>query len=181
MLEDNAIVRRIVAGDTEAFRHLVDRYRRPVFCMVANLVPCNHDAEDVAQEVFLAAFENLHRFDARKSRFCTWLLTIARNKSLDLLRKKRPVVTEELPERVVWRTPADEVAGGEFIQRLDEALDGLPPRLKTVFVLTEFVGLDTAEIARIEGIRESSVRSRLSRAKRRLQTWLAPQCEGETR
>ena len=180
MLEDNAIIRRIVAGDTEAFRHLVERYRRPVFCMVANLLSRHHDAEDVAQEVFLAAFENLHRFDARRSRFCTWLLTIARNKSLNVLRKKRPSVGEPFPERETARTPYDEAVHGEFIRRLDEGLDQLPARLKTVFVLTEFVGLDTAEIAKIEGIRESSVRSRLSRAKRRLQEWLSPQLEGES-
>src|SRR5262249_16336034 len=84
--EDLEGIRRTLAGDTEAFRLLVVRYQRPLFGFIRNLVG-GTESEDVAQDVFLAAFANLASFDPARATFSTWLFTIARNRCLAALKK----------------------------------------------------------------------------------------------
>ncbi|MBN2295857.1 MAG: sigma-70 family RNA polymerase sigma factor, partial [Pirellulales bacterium] len=76
------------------------------------------------------------------------------------------------------RTPYDEAVGREWMSQLDRALDDLPPPLKTVFVLAEIMDRPLEEIARIEGIKQGSVRARLSRAKQKLRVMLEPYVKG---
>ena len=84
-----------------------------------------------------------------------------------------------MPHPVRTQTPYDDAVGKEWLTRLDRALDDLPPRLKTVFVLAEIMDRPIEEISEIEGIKHSSVRSRLSRAKKRLRVVLEPYVRGE--
>jgi RNA polymerase sigma-70 factor (ECF subfamily) len=86
MSQDSEIVRQVVNGDADAFRLLVARYNRPVISMIRNIVSDHAAAEDVAQDVFLAAYKKLSTFDNARSRFSTWLFTIARNKSINAIR-----------------------------------------------------------------------------------------------
>ncbi|MBC8876478.1 MAG: RNA polymerase subunit sigma-24, partial [Planctomycetes bacterium] len=78
MTQDADVIRRVVDGEVDAFRLLVERYQRPVLCFVRNMIGDPHCSEDLAQDVFLAAFQKLHTFDADRGRFLTWLLVIAR-------------------------------------------------------------------------------------------------------
>src|SRR5690349_16778573 len=105
MDEDQDVIRRVLDGDVESFRLLVRRYERPLSGLIRNLVPDAHDGEDVAQEVFLTAYRRLATYDPAQGAFSTWLLTIARNKCLNALRKRRPVPLEYLPELPGPRTP----------------------------------------------------------------------------
>ena len=89
MNEDLDAIRRVLAGDVESFRRLVERYQRPLLTMVRNLTPPNTDHEGVAQEVFLAAFRCLASFDPKRSAFSTWLFTIARNRCRNELARRR--------------------------------------------------------------------------------------------
>jgi RNA polymerase sigma-70 factor (ECF subfamily) len=169
--EDLEVIRRILAGDTEAFRLLVVRYQRPLFGFIRNLVP-GPDGEDIAQDVFLAAFANLASFDPSRAGFSTWLFTIARNRCLAALKKRRPVLCARLPERADSRTPDVEASEEEWFRRLDDALEQLPVEQRTAFVLAELQGLAHDEIARMEGVSVGTVKSRLSRAREKLRALL---------
>ena len=179
MRDDAEVILRVIQGDLDSFRLLVKRYERPVLCAVRNLVRDNHICEDLTQEVFLTAFRHLRRYDSRRASFSTWLLTIARNKCLNVLKRKAPVPTGDFPQEVMTRTPHDQLVEEETFLRLDEALDALPLSLKTAFVLCELVGLPYGEVAEIEGIQVTSVRSRVSRARERLRSLLWSHMQGD--
>jgi len=174
MDEDQDAIRCVLAGDVESFRLLVRRYERPLHRLIRNLVPNAHDGEDIAQEVFLAAYRRLSTYDPAQGAFSTWLLTIARNKCLNALQKQRPVVLDTLPEVTGPRTPLAELAEAEWFRRLDQALDTLPFAQKSVFVLAEIQGLSLVEISRIESVPVGTVKSRLGRAKEKLRSLLRP-------
>jgi RNA polymerase sigma-70 factor (ECF subfamily) len=159
---------RVLAGDTEAFRALVVRYQQPVLAFVGNLLRDRHHAEDVAQDVFLLAFARLGSFDAGRAAFSTWLFTIARNRCLNALSRRSPATTAHPPEPTDPHTPLAGLIRREALDQLDRALDDLPTPQRTAIVLAELVGLDQAEVARIEGVAPGTVRSRISRAKKAL-------------
>src|SRR5512146_104676 len=98
MSEDNQTIQKILAGDTELFRLLVERYQRPVIRMVRNLTGDAVLCEDIAQDVFFTAYQKLASFNGNRSKFSTWLFTIARNKSINTLRERK--VFHVLPEEI---------------------------------------------------------------------------------
>jgi len=170
MNDDCTIIRRVIEGDVESFGLLVDRYRGPVIRMIRNIAGANHLSEDLSQEVFMRAFRKLASFDPALSRFSTWLFTIARNLGLNAFRKKTVPTSGSLPDRPDHSRPHDNLLRDEFFEKLDEALDALPLRLRTAFVLSQMEELSHAEIAQIEGISVGTVKSRLSRARRKLRS-----------
>jgi RNA polymerase sigma-70 factor (ECF subfamily) len=118
--------------------------------------------------VFLAAYRSLGSFDPDRSRFSTWLFTIARNKSLAAIRKKQVACLAELPDRPAGCGESDTLERAELNRALDRALASLPAAQRTAFVLAEFEDLPYDQIARIEGTRIGTVRSRISRAREKL-------------
>jgi len=174
MDDDASTVAAVLAGDTAAFRQLVERHQGLVFTFVRNLVRRPADAEDIAQETFLAAYRHLGTFDPRRARFATWLLTIARNESLSALRRRPPPSpTDSLPEPLSGdATPLEGLGQSELWTALDEALGRLPIEQRTAFVLAEIEKLPQAEIAAIESVEIGTIKSRVSRAKERLRTLL---------
>ncbi len=172
MSDDLAAIKRVIAGDTASFRVLVERYQGAVFCMVRNLLPHPNDYEDIAQEVFLAAYTRLGSYDPGRAAFSTWLLTIARNKCLNALKRQKPIVTNGLPEKADQRTPQTNMAEEELSQQLDVALASLPFEQKMAFVLSEVQGFSYEEIGQIEGVSLGTVKSRISRAKEKLRLLL---------
>lgn len=174
MDEDQDVIRRVLDGDVESFRLLVRRYERPLHRLIRNLVPDRHDGEDITQDVFLSAYGRLASYDPAQGAFSTWLLTIARNKCLNALKKRRPLVLDHLPETPLPRTVEAEVAEAEWFRRLDDALHALPLPQKTAFVLAEIQGLSLEEVGRIEGVPVGTVKSRISRAKEKLRSLLRP-------
>ena len=100
MNDDLRTIQRVLNGDVDAFRLLVERYQGPLFSMVGNLVRDKDDRDDITQETFLAAYLHLGSYDPQKAKFSTWLLTIARNKCIDGLKQQRPVTMEVLPPRI---------------------------------------------------------------------------------
>jgi RNA polymerase sigma-70 factor (ECF subfamily) len=173
-MDDVSVIQRVLAGDREAYRLLVERYQQHVFGLLRNLSSDRHQCEDITQEVFLAAYLHLHSFDARRSSFSTWLCTIARNKCLNARQKHRPLVWAELPEKNGPRLPEAILGEEELFRQLDAGLASLSPEQKMVFVLAELQGLAHEEIARIEQVPLGTVKSRLSRAKEKLRSFLRP-------
>jgi RNA polymerase sigma-70 factor (ECF subfamily) len=173
MTEESAIIGRILNGDVEAFRLLVERYQRPIVRMARNLVGSECGCEDLAQEVFLTAYAKIRTYNPAKSRFSTWLFTIARNKCVNVIKKRRPVTLDGLPEPASCVSPVEDVVRGELFAQLDVALASLPAEQRTAFVLVTFEGLSYEEIAQIEKTRIGTVKSRINRAKARLAEALA--------
>ena len=168
MNEDERLIQRVVNGDVEAFRSLVERYQSPILRFIINITGDRELGEDVGQDVFLAAFRSLGSFDPDRSRFSTWLFTIARNKSLAAIRKKQVAYLAELPDCPTGCSESDELERAELNRALDRALASLPAAQRTAFVLAEFEDLPYDQIARIEGTRVGTVRSRISRAREKL-------------
>lgn len=175
-MEDAEILARIRTGDQAAFGALVKRHQEAVFRVVRNLLPRGAECEDIAQDVFLAAFARLDSFDPTRASFRTWLLTIARNGCLNSIKKRRPHLTDfsgpstHPPD---LHSPAEGLEQAELFRRLDEELAALPFEQRTAFVLAELEGLSLDEVSRIEGVPVGTVKSRLARAREKLRVALA--------
>lgn len=174
MASEDQIINSVLAGQTNEFRKLVDRFQQPVYRFARSLLGNDHDAEDMTQEVFLAAFDHLESYNAKKALFLTWLLVIARNRCINHLKAKRP----QIDGQAVSRTQSPENHGEseriEFWNHLDSALESLPIEQKTAFVLAEIEGLPYLQIAHIEQTTLGTVKSRIHRARQRLQAVMAP-------
>ena len=176
-IEDRELVRRVVAGQTDDFRLLVERHQRPIFRFASRLLGNREEAQDVTQEVFLAAFVNLSGYDSSRAAFSSWLFTITRNRCINLLKQSRPIVLSE-PDSIGKVTSSDPIVRQELSQQLDRALAALPVEQRSAFVLAEIEELPYAEIARIERTSLGTVKSRIHRAKKRLQSLLEPVVRG---
>ncbi len=174
MANEDQIVDQVLSGKTSEFRTLVEQYQQPVFRFARNLIGDQHDAEDITQDVFLAAYDHLASYNARRASFLTWLFTIARNRCVNHLKRKRPLIDGETIANTHASAINDPATRNEFWGRLDEALDALPIEQKTAFVLAEIEGLPYADIAQIEQTTLGTVKSRIHRAKHRLRSCLAP-------
>jgi len=172
MTEETGIIRAVLEGDTESFRLLVQRYQKPVIRMIANLINDRHTCEDIAQEVFLAAYKKLPSFDPARSSFSTWLFTIAKNKSINAMKKKRILFVSNPPESPDFSEPGDSLIRDELFIKLDRALNSLNPGNKRALVMAEFENLPYEQIAQIEGVRIGTIKSRINRAKHRLRSAL---------
>jgi len=155
-------------GKSESFRRLVERYQHPIFQMIFNLVHDSHAAEDISQDVFIAAYRKISTFDPMRSKFATWLFTIARNKSINHLRKKKRDLSRVHGETATDADPCRLACKEELFQKLDDSLKQLPLRQQRAFVLAEFENLPYEEIAQIECISIGTVKSRIHRAKQKL-------------
>ena len=171
--QDRELVRLVLAGHTAEFRSLVERYQQPVFRFALKLLGNWQSAEDVTQEVFLAAFSNLCNYDPCRAAFSTWLFIMARSRCFNLLEHRRRIAPGEL-DSMPDVTPTDPVVYQELSQQLDRALASLPVEQRSAFLLAEIEQLPYAEIARIEQTSLGTVKSRIHRAKQRLQALLEP-------
>ena len=130
--EELELIRRIVNGETDLYAILARRYGRVVYTLVSRIVGCAEDAEELAQDVFLKAFRNLHRFNGRSS-FPTWLFRIAYNTAISSVRKKRyeflaieETTLENVSEEEITNL-FGQTESTEQVQRLEVALEQLLP------------------------------------------------------
>jgi RNA polymerase sigma-70 factor (ECF subfamily) len=178
--EDAPWVARAQAGDFAAFEALAMKYERRVYGLARRMLRHRQDAEEVVQQTFLSVIEHLGEFRA-EARFSTWLLRIAANHALALIRRRTVRATlplsedhsgntdAELPHPqfiAVWReTPAEIASRHETRRAIDDALAELDDKYRLVFVLRDMEGLSTAETAETLGITEENVKIRLMRAR----------------
>ena len=159
--DDGAIVRAVLAGSPDAYGALVDRHAAAVFRIVRSAVRQQADAEDVAQEVFLAAFRSLDRL-REPDRFRTWLLGIAARKAADCIRRrKRRAAFLPLDGDVPAPAPAPPPPAPA--DAIEAVVEGLPDGWRLVFALRHHEGYSCVRIARLLEIPEGTVYSRLSR------------------
>jgi len=161
--EDRELISRVAAGDEAAFRQLYERYGDRVFRYALTLVRNLHLAEEVVQETMVAIWRGAGSFKGG-SRVSTWIFGIARNQAHALLR--REVRGERVPEESL--TLPDPAEAVEREDRVLSALAKLPPDQREVVVLAFYEGLSYREIARLLGVLEGTVKSRMHFAKRKL-------------
>ena len=167
-MTDGQAIEQVLGGNAESFRVLVERYERPLFRLIGNLVDDHHECEDIAQATLLAAYARLGTYDPNRAAFLTWLLTIARNTCLNVLRKKRPVTVAMLPEDGRPDATHFRQRQSDVFLCLDAALARLPLQQRTAFVLAEIEDLSYAEVARIERVHLGTVKSCINRARANL-------------
>jgi RNA polymerase sigma-70 factor, ECF subfamily len=178
--DESVLVDAARKGDIGAFESLVKRYDRNVFRIAQHITQNREDAEDVVQDAFLKAYQNLGQFQGQ-SKFYTWLVRIAVNEALMRLRRRRPermvsldedVKTEEdsMPREIAdWSpNPEQQYTQGELKDILSRTIQGLPASFRTVFVLRDVEGLSTEETADALGLSIPAVKSRLLRARLQL-------------
>lgn len=184
---DHEIVRQVQAGEVAAFDRLITKYRERVFGVVYNLTGNREDAADLTQDAFIKAFQSIHRFSAQSS-FFTWLYRIAVNSALSHLRKSRlrsffslerinsdEPVAKEIIAALTDKTGVDRDAYvRELQEKLNDAMQKLSTKHRTVVTLFEIDGLGHQEIAEVMNCSVGTVRSRLHYAKQLLQAELQP-------
>ncbi|GIP36931.1 hypothetical protein J31TS4_02110 [Paenibacillus sp. J31TS4] len=163
---DCVLVRQAIRGSTEAFSHLVGRYANAVYVAAYSRLGNAHDAEDVAQEVFVKAWYGLNNIQD-PSKFGSWLLSIARNTATDFARKMKPVVALE---DAVLSSSESNFTEEAFLRRerqqaVWKALGELDEKYRMVVAQYYLGGYNAKEISRLYGLSLSSVESRIRRAK----------------
>ena len=181
---DAVLVERVKNGDMSAFDTLTLKYRERLFGVVYNMLGNREDAMDIVQDAFIKAFSSIHSFKGN-SAFYTWLYRIAVNMSITFLKRSR------MRRFLSFENSNEEMAGAEVLEKLsvnlsgekklmlnelkeklNEALQTLSIKHRTVVVLYEIEGLSHAEIAGITKTSEATVRTRLHYAKQQLQSAL---------
>jgi RNA polymerase sigma factor (sigma-70 family) len=182
---DLEIVRLVQGGDVAAFDRLIGKYRERVFGIVYNMTSNREDAADLTQDAFIKAFQSIHRFGGQSS-FFTWLYRIAVNSALSHMRKARlrsffslervdsdEPVAKEIVAALTDKTGADKDAYvRELQEKLNDAMQKLSIKHRTVVTLFEIEGLSHQEIADVMDCSVGTVRSRLHYAKQLLQSEL---------
>ncbi|MFQ5350305.1 MAG: sigma-70 family RNA polymerase sigma factor [Thermoanaerobaculia bacterium] len=178
-MQDAQLVERVVAGDGEAFRQLVERYQRPVFGLLLRMVRTPSVAEDLAQETLIKAYRAIATFD-RSRQFSSWLFKIAHNTAIDYLRKSRPrtvplesddgdrldpLALLAMPES---QSPEARARGRDLAEALQEALMTLRPDYREAVLLRFQQGLPYDEIADILDLPLGTVKTHLHRARKQM-------------
>jgi len=174
-LDDDQIIARTLAGETDAFSLLVRRWERPIYALSLRMLGHDEDARDVCQETFLAAFSNLRKFRG-DSKFSSWLYRIALNACHSRLRKQGQGqgvsielsidqhdedgysydIADPAAEHLTDRLHRDERAS-----MVRKALQALPVEMRQVIIMKEYDELTFAEIAEILQVPVSTIKSRL--------------------
>ena len=176
-ITDVAAVEQVRAGNSDAFRVLVERHSRAVFRLAYRMTFNQQDAEDTVQETFLRAYRQLRNFDGR-SAFGTWLHRIAANCAIDLLRgrKKRETDGVDLLERQPAHDPSPErlSASSQVGRMLGPAMEELSAIERAAFVMRHYEGLSIDEIGRALGVQPNAAKHSVFRAVQKLRRALEP-------
>jgi RNA polymerase sigma-70 factor, ECF subfamily len=162
--EDAALIARLGAGDETAMADLYDRYAGIVYGVALRVLGNTTAAEDVLQEVFLQLWRNPRAFDAERGRLAPWLAVIARNRAIDLLRK-RPMEEEinELP--IATSVNLEDTAGQRLaVEKVRSAMQTLPAEQRKALEMAFFEGLTHTEIAGRTGEPLGTVKTRIRSA-----------------
>jgi RNA polymerase sigma-70 factor (ECF subfamily) len=181
---DDPLERRAIdgvkTGDDAAYDYIVSKYMKRVVSIAWGIVRNAHDAEDLAQEAFVKAFQSISRFKSGEP-FGQWIYRIVTNLSLDVMKHRTRFRHEEITgaEPAGRRDRADLAARtNEIAGRIDRAIESLPEMQRIVARLYLVEEFDHSEIARMTGLTEGTVRSHLSLARGKLKLQLSDLYEG---
>ena len=174
VLADEAIVKRVIAGEKELFEILLRRHTHMLFRVMRGYLKEDVEVEDAMQNAYLKAFDKLYQFKGH-SRFSTWLIRIGINEALAMLGKKNKEKTISLYSSRDCNEDVKQIADGmnpekQFIRQeserlLERAIDNLPDKYRVVYLLREVQGLPVDQVAESLNISEENVKVRAHRAK----------------
>lgn len=183
-MNEEEIIALLKSGDHKAFEQLVKQYELKIYNTCLGFLQNETDAEDVCQEVFISVFRSIQNFKGQ-SKLYTWMYRIAVTNSLEFLRakkrKKRFAFVENIfgdksgeikTEALNFYHPGIQLENKERAAILFQAIDQLPEKQKTAFILNKIDDLSYAEIAEVMNLSYSAVESVLFRAKQNLQKLL---------
>lgn len=164
-MTETEILQQVLAGRTDAYGEIFSRHRARAYGLAFQYLRNKEDARDVVQEAFIKAFQNLGKFQLDKE-FCAWLLTIVRNLSIDLLRRRRKISGEGLSDTMSDPGSRQMTERKVLQKEIWEALDRLSPSHREIIFLKDYQGHSYQEIAGIVGIPLGTVMSRLHHARK---------------
>jgi RNA polymerase sigma-70 factor (ECF subfamily) len=179
---DDVLVEQARRGRVEAFSELARRHQKRIYRLIYGMTGNHSDTDDLTQEVFLTAFKSIPGFRGTAG-FYTWIYRIAVNRTLNFLRTRgRDQQRAEYHDDLLC---GEEAAAGlsspelssvrnELRGRIAEAVDSLPPRFKTSFLLVADQGMSHADAARVLGCSENTISWRMHKARKLLQAKLKP-------
>lgn len=186
MISDEEVVRRVLSGETALFEVIMRRYNQRLYRAARAIIRDDSQAEDIMQAAYVRAYEHLDQYAARAP-FGAWLTRIAVNEALSRIRDKshygEPQGEGDPMDRFASSTPDPEqnAANTELSHLLEHLIEALPDGNRSVFMLREVEGMNTAETAHALSISEESVRIRLHRARLALRDALSSYATGEQR
>ena len=173
--ETNNLIKALCRQDRKAQRQLLQMYGGMVFRQITRIIPCQEDAEEVYQDVFLKVFRNIASFNEQKASLSTWINRIAYHESLNLVRKNKPpfVYVDD------WKTALENIQDQELIQTfqqqneqniqlLERALELLSPEEQALISMFYYDNMGIKEIAYITDSIPSTIGSQLSRTRKKL-------------
>jgi len=176
--DETTLIAEAQSGDANAFATLMSQYKRHVYRLALNITGNPQDAEDALQNAFLKAYARLGEFRG-DSRFSTWLVRIATNEALTKMRQRSlesrvssaesnradKKVSRPQEMKDAGDNPEERYSKTELLEILSEVIESLPLSIRMVFVLRDFQSFSTEDTARLLGLSETAVRSRLLRAR----------------
>jgi RNA polymerase sigma-70 factor (ECF subfamily) len=185
--DDDALIRAARDGDYAAFERLYEKYRTTVYRFVYQMIHRQDEAEDITQEAFVRAFQNLHRF-REQAKFTTWIMRIAMNLCTDKVRmtqRRAALEQQEAAGALDWMTvgkvidPVQEMEGERRAELVRNAVLALPDHHRRVLVMRDFEDMEYSEIAETLSTSVGGAKLRVLRARRALREKLAPLFEDE--
>ena len=176
MSADTDLISRAAGGDPSAFQALVERHRSMVYRIAYQFAGNHHDAEDIAQEVFIKVYRSLDRF-RQDAQLTSWMYRIVMNACIDHRRRQRLAIAAPFGEEAEHRMlntpedtpgPEDRAYAGELGQVLESEIGRLPNGQRVVFVMRHHQGMKLCEIAAALGLAEGTVKRQLHAAVHRL-------------
>lgn len=171
---DADLIFGLKAGDERALAGLMDRHMQTIHKQAFYMLGDQMAAEDVTQTVFLKTWENMSDWQAGKAKLITWMRRVTRNTCLDILKKKKPIYTDTVPDMEDEAdTPFENLSQLEQSERVGAALDQLPDNQRMALTLSYYQGVSQREGSSIMEISESAYESLLVRARKALKVILA--------
>ena len=166
------IIKEVLGGKSEQFEHILDRYSGQVFNLIAHIVPCKEDAEELTQDVFIKVFRLLSTFKEESS-FSTWIYRIATNTALSAARKMKhdtlhldDAAYSNIPEEIIDEALDNDCE--ERLQRLSDAIEMLCADERALITLYYINEKPIAEVASVLGLTASNVKIKLHRIRKKL-------------
>ncbi|GJQ21512.1 MAG: RNA polymerase sigma factor [Bacteroidia bacterium] len=179
ILSDEEIIARVLDGEKELYELIMRRHNQRLFKICRAYVRDGDEAEDIVQEAYVKAYEQLPRFEQR-AKFSTWLIRILINEALAHIRRNGRFTSIEPdeggmnagmihePHSPENETPSERTMNDELKNVLEEAIDALPEKYRSVFVMRAIEGMSVAETSESLKISQENVKVRLNRAKEML-------------
>jgi RNA polymerase sigma-70 factor, ECF subfamily len=181
MSADTDLISRAAGGDVSAFQALVERHRAMVYRVAYQFAGNHHDAEDIAQEVFIKVYRSLHRF-RQDAQLTSWMYRIVMNACIDHRRRDRGSASAASGDEAEYRMlnapeetpgPEERTYAGEIGEVLEHEIGRLPKGQRIVFVMRHYQGMKLCEIADALGLAEGTIKRQLHAAVHRLREALA--------